>query len=142
MINTIDRFGRTVAALGLVAVVVSVAGCVRRTLTIETEPQGAMVYLNDEEVGPSPVSRDFTWYGDYGVIMRKAGFETLHTNVVVAAPWYQIPPLDFFADVLWPTTIHDVHHHSFTLEPRVEPEYDDVVSQALKLRDEALAGDP
>ncbi len=123
----------------LLAVVLQ-SGCVRRTLTIQTEPQGAIVYLNDEEVGPTPLSRDFTWYGDYDVIIRKDGFETLHTNVVAKPPWYQIPPFDFFFDVLWPTTIHDKHDHVFTLEPWKAPEHEAVVEKALSLRERALFG--
>lgn len=116
-------------------------GCVRRTLTINTEPQGAMVSLNDEDVGATPVARDFTWYGDYDVVIRKKGFETLRTNVVVKAPWYQIAPIDFFADVLWPTWIHDQHHHAFTLEPRTAPTHDELVTRAVDLRTEALSDD-
>ena len=50
------------------------AGCVRRTLMVRTEPEGARVFLNDYEVGTSPVSVDFTWYGDYDVIVRKDGY--------------------------------------------------------------------
>ncbi len=133
--------GIIVVLAGMLPVIVAVSGCVRRTLKIETAPQGAMVYLNDEEVGPTPVSRDFTWYGDYDVIIRKEGFETLQTNIVVMPPWYQIPPLDFVADVLWPATIHDIHHHGFVLDPRVAPEHDDVVARALSLREEALFED-
>ncbi|MEE9296645.1 MAG: PEGA domain-containing protein [Phycisphaerae bacterium] len=134
--------GRGIVVLAvMLPAIFPVTGCVRRTLKIETEPQGAMVYLNDEEVGPTPVSRDFTWYGDYDVIIRKDGFETLQTNIVVLPPWYQIPPVDFVADVLWPATIHDVHQHSFTLDPRAAPEHDEVVAKALSLREEALFED-
>ena len=128
-----------VAMLSAVLVVaLPPAGCVRRTLTIETEPQGALVYLNDEEVGPTPMSTDFTWYGDYDVIIRKEGFQTYKTHVDVKAPWYQLPPIDFFFDVLWPGTVHDRHHHAFTLEPWTSPEHDEVVSRALQLREQAL----
>ena len=42
-------------------------GCVERKLTINTEPQGAVVFLNDEEIGTSPVTASFEWYGDYNV---------------------------------------------------------------------------
>jgi len=51
-------------------------GCVERRLTINTEPQGALVILNDEEIGESPVTVNFNWYGDYWVRIRKEGYET------------------------------------------------------------------
>lgn len=114
-------------------------GCVRRTLTIETEPQGAVVVLNDEEIGATPVSTDFTWYGDYDVALRKEGYATLHTNISIPSPWYQIPPIDFFADVLWPGRIHDQHHRSFTLQPRETPTVETVIDRAVELRGEVLS---
>ncbi len=127
--------------LGAALVAMTMIGCVRRTLTINTNPQGAIITLNDEEIGSTPVSRDFTWYGDYDVVIRKNGFETLHTNVVVNRPWYQIPPADVFADVFWPGRIHDEHHHAFTLEPRTPSDPNDILSRALELRDQALTAD-
>ena len=49
-------------------------GCVERELTITTKPQGALVVLNDEEIGTSPVTVPFNWYGDYRVRISKSGF--------------------------------------------------------------------
>jgi hypothetical protein len=36
-------------------------GCVERELTINTKPEGALVILNDEEIGTSPVTVSFNW---------------------------------------------------------------------------------
>lgn len=133
------RHMSSACALGLAALaLIPAAGCVRRTLTIETEPQGAIVFLNDEEIGATPVSTDFTWYGDYDVVLRKEGYQALHTHVMVKAPWYQISPIDFFADVLWPGHIHDRRFAKFTLDPWVAPDHDQVVRRAIELRDRAL----
>ena len=38
-------------------------GCVEREMLIETEPSDAMVYLDGEKMGPSPVSVNFVHYG-------------------------------------------------------------------------------
>jgi hypothetical protein len=115
-------------------------GCVRRTLTIRTAPEGSRVVLNDEEIGVAPVSVDFTWYGDYDVILRKEGYETLKTNHKLDAPWYQIPPIDLIAEAFVPWTIHDRREVSFTLEPRQEPDRDQLIRGAKELRDRALYG--
>ena len=56
------------------------AGCVERTIKITSQPSGALVYLNDEEVGRTPTEVRFTFYGDYSVILRKEGHETLNTR--------------------------------------------------------------
>lgn len=75
-------------------------GCVERTMTITSEPSGALVYLNGEEVGRTPLTRDFLWYGDYDVQVRHEGHETLDTHEWVVAPWWQWPPFDLVAEIM------------------------------------------
>ncbi len=114
------------------------AGCVRRTLTINTEPAGALLFLNDEEVGRTPVTTDFLWYGDYDVIIRHDGYETLQTNLVLKLPWYQLVPIDFFAEVLWPGRIVDCRVQSFELVQAKPPDRSEMLERAQVLRDQAL----
>lgn len=117
------------------------SGCVRRTLTINTVPQGAVVWLNDEEVGKTPVSVDFLWYGDYDVTARLAGYETLHTHQDIRAPWYQTPGVDFFAEVLWPGWIHDQRSMNFALLPAAEPDREQLLKAAQAFRERTLESD-
>jgi PEGA domain len=112
--------------------------CVRRTINITTEPPNARVFLNDQEVGRSAVTTDFLWYGDYGVTIRKEGFETLETNWVIKPPWYQRIPLDFFTEVLWPGQLHDTHSRHFILEPAKIPTQEELIGRAGETRDRAL----
>ena len=114
------------------------AGCVRRMVTINTDPQGARVTLNDEEIGTSPVSVDFIWYGDYDVILHKSGYETLHTHHKLLAPWYQVPPIDFVAEALVPFTIHDRREMFFTLEPAKEINREQLLENAAGFRERTL----
>ena len=123
-----------------IAATAMASACVRRTVTITTDPPQALVYLNDEEIGRSTVSRDFLWYGDYDVVIRKEGYETLQTHWEVEPPWYQRIPFDFFAEVLWPGHLHDAHERHFVLAPYVAPNPEDVVKRALETR--AMALDP
>ncbi|MBP7934486.1 MAG: PEGA domain-containing protein [Phycisphaerae bacterium] len=113
-------------------------GCVRRTLTVNTVPQGARVILNDEEVGTSPVQVDFLWYGDYDVILRKDGYSTLRTHQKIDPPWYQIPPVDFFAETLIPVMLHDQQQMSFTLEPAQPIDKAELIQKAGEVRERAL----
>lgn len=117
---------------------VATAGCVRRTLKITTSPPGALVVLNDQEIGRSPTEVDFTWYGDYDVVLRKEGYETLKTSWKVPAPWYQTIPADFFAEVLWPGRIHDVHEREFVLAPATAPDRDELTERAFEFREKAI----
>jgi hypothetical protein len=114
------------------------SGCVRRTMIIRTEPEGARITLNDEEIGTSPVAVDFTWYGDYDVICRKDGYETLQTHQRIDAPWYQIPVIDFFTEVLWPFTIHDRQEMSFVMEPAKEVNRPELIDRAKEFRERAI----
>jgi len=133
--------GSVVLVVAAVAVGLGVLpGCVRRTLTINTQPQGATVILNDEVVGTSPVSTDFLWYGDYDVIIRKPGYETLRTHHRLNAPWYQLPGLDFVTEALMPFEFHDRQEMAFSLEPEKPIDRARLVQDARRMRDEALYG--
>jgi hypothetical protein len=111
-----------------------VAGCVERTLTINTEPQGAVVVLNDQEIGVSPVTVPFNWYGDYWVRAGKDGYETLNTHRKLNGPIYNHPPLDFFVQILWPGRIVDAYEWTFDLTPKEYPTRDELIEQGQSLR--------
>ena len=119
--------------IGLAAVTI-LSGCVERKLTINTEPQGAMVLLNDEEIGDSPVTVSFEWYGDYNVAIRKEGFETLKTHRKLKAPWYDGFPFDFFANTLNPDRIVDEYEWTFELEPKKEISRKELIHNAEELK--------
>lgn len=93
-----------------------IAGCVEQTMTIKSDPPGALVYLNDQEVGRTPLTRDFTWYGNYDVEVRKEGYQTLKTHQWVVAPKYLWVPLDLVME-LQPATVKDHHDLFFKLDP-------------------------
>lgn len=117
-----------------VAAALLLPGCVRRTLTINTEPQGALVTLNDEQIGVSPVTVPFNWYGNYGIRITKDGYETLDTTRRLKAPLHDYPPFDFFAQVLYPGRIVDSYEWTFELEPRTYPTREQVLQDAKALR--------
>ena len=109
-------------------------GCVERKLTINTQPQEALVILNDEEIGTSPVTVAFEWYGDYNVTIRKDGFETLKTHRNLKAPWYDAFPFDFFAGVLSSDRIVDAYEWTFQLEQKEPVPRDLLIQNAHALK--------
>ncbi len=131
--------GYTITSMALVTLLCCL-GCVRRSITITTEPTGALVFLNDQEVGQSTVTTDFLWYGDYDVVIRKEGYETLQTHTLVSAPWYQRIPLDFVSEVLWPGYLHDHHDRHFVLAPKKIITSDELIDQANEIRRRAIEG--
>lgn len=94
-------------------------GCVERKLTVTSEPDGALVFLNNQEVGRTPLTRDFTWYGNYDVQLRKEGYQTLKTEHMLWAPWWQWIPFDLAADVM-PFWFTDRREMSFKMEPATQ----------------------
>jgi len=110
------------------------AGCVERKLTINTEPQGALVILNDEEIGTSPVTVSFEWYGDYWIRISKDGYENLNTHRPLKGPWYDSFPFDFFAEIISSDRVIDSYEWSFTLEPKKQISRDELIQAAEKLK--------
>jgi hypothetical protein len=119
------------------------AGCVERILKIRTDPPGAIVLVNDEQAGVTPLKVSFLWYGDYDLIFRKEGYQTLKTSYRVDAPWYQWPPFDLIAETLVPGTIRDERElPTFVLAPAEPPAVGEVVERAVEMRDRALYEGP
>ncbi len=84
----------------VVGAMVGLGGCMHRSLDITSEPTGATVYLNDVEVGRTPLEVGFTYYGEYDVLLMKDGFEPLRTRKDAVAPIYEHPPLDLAAEAM------------------------------------------
>ena len=122
-----------ITAVSLLVLIV-LAGCVERKLTINTKPQGALVALNDEEIGESPVTVNFNWYGDYCVRVSKEGYETLNTHRDLKGPWYDHFPFDFFAQVVNPNRIVDSYEWTFELSPRRQISQDELIQNAQELK--------
>lgn len=125
---------RTLTVLVL-CTLLAAAGCVERRLTIQTSPPEALVVLNDEQIGVSPVTCTFLWYGDYNVRIAKEGYQTLVTHRDLKAPWYDAFPFDLLAQVLYPGTIEAAYTWHFDLKPVQAMTREDLIQagQALKL---------
>jgi hypothetical protein len=122
-------------ALLLLTMIVVTPGCVRRRMTLRSQPAGATVYVDDQWVGVTPVSTSFTYYGTRKIQLFKDGFETLTVKQKFDAPWYQYPPIEFFAENLWPWESRDERIVDFEMQPQQI-----VPNQVLLDRAEALRG--
>ncbi len=114
------------------------AGCVEREMKITSEPAGALVYVSDVEVGRTPVTMPFTWYGDYDIILRHQGYQTLKTHANINPPVYEVPPLDFFT-ALAPWTLRDQRYLHFELEKYVPPSDEHLIGRADAMQQENLS---
>lgn len=124
--------------LPVAAAALAAAGCVERRIAVTSEPPGALVYINDVEVGRTPVETDFTFYGHYDVRVRKEGYEPIATSRKAGAPLYEYPPIDLFAEA-FPADISSVVRWHFDLEPKpaeglTQEMKDALVERAAELR--------
>ena len=114
------------------------SGCVERKLTINTETQGALIVLNDEEIGVSPVTVGFNWYGDYKVRANKQGYAILNTHRELEGPLYDKFPFDFFAEILWPGRIVDEYEWTFEMTVYEAPNREQLIEAAREMKIRAL----
>ena len=115
------------------ALLLLLAGCVERRLTIRSDPPNALVVLDGQEIGHTPVSQSFQYYGDRQVRLVKDGYETKVVNQRLSTPWWQIPPLDFFADIL-PYRIRDERSYVYGMEPAMMVGADELRQRAEAVR--------
>ena len=113
------------------------SGCVERKLTINTEPQGALIVLNDEEVGMSPVTVAFNWYGDYTVRIDKEGYQAIDTHRDLKRPMKDKFPMDFYYEVLTPKKYVDEYEWTFALAPYVPADRDELLKAAATIKEKA-----
>ena len=104
--------------LGLLLALLALCGCMSRRITVRTEPSGALVEMNGERLGVSPVSTNFTYYGTNEFKMSMPGYETQVVQQPTPPPWYQIPPLDFVTDNFLPFRVRDHREFNYVLAPR------------------------
>ena len=147
MIKNIKYF----SFLVIVSIIFVSAGCVTRTITVKTNPSNALVYIDDKLTGESPVTIPFTYYGTRKIMIEKRDEDGRLTHErttafeKIKAPTYEIFPLDFFSEVLWPREIKDEHILNYDLvklEPlSIKEQQENVIKNADELRQRVNAPD-
>ena len=116
---------------------IGLAACVERTITVRTDPPGALVTVNEMEKGRTPLTFPFMWYGRYRVLVEHPQYETLETSRAVPMPIYQWPGIDLVCEVLLPYKFHNHHDWDFTLSPRQPVDTEQLIDRAERFRRQA-----
>jgi hypothetical protein len=124
----------------LAALLLSSVGCVRRRMTVRTNPPGATVSVDNQVIGTTPAATSFVYYGTREFRIEKDGFQTETVRRRINPPWYQYPVIDFFAETLWPGEIRDERIIDVELAPKVLEPSDIVVERADSLRLQSQTG--
>ncbi len=120
--------------------VCSSSGCVYRRLVVRSDPPGAQVILDGQEVGITPVAVPFTYYGTRQLTLVKPGYETRTELVKIPAPWYQVLPLDLVSDNFLLHQVDDRHEIAWQLTPQGVAPLEKLQERADSLRSEAHIG--
>jgi hypothetical protein len=113
------RPGFLLGAAASVLALMLLGGCLERTISVTSEPQGAVVWINDIEAGRTPFEADFTYYGKFSVRIRKEGYEPIVTVMKVNPPIQEQPGIDLVAEAM-PTKFENVVRWHFDLTPTIE----------------------
>ena len=114
-------------------------GCngVRRRLTIRTDPPGATVWVNDQEIGRTPISHNITYSGTYKIRLAMEGKKTKTVMYAVKTPWYLWPGVDFISENLVPGELRDQQICDERLEPDLVAAPEELFENAAQMRQEA-----
>ena len=115
------RHGNRVLVVFTMAVLCVMPGCVKRRYTLRTDPPGALAIVNGEEIGPTPVSHSFTYYGDRNITFMRDDYQTLSVVQPMDAPWWDNYFTEFFSENLVPITLRDEREFHYRLVPVEQP---------------------
>ncbi len=118
----------------------SSVGCVRRRMTVRTNPPGAVVSIDNQVIGTTPAASSFVYYGTREIRIEKEGYRTETIRRRINPPWYQYPGIDFVAETLWPGEIRDERIIDVELVPKTMEPTDAVMQRADALRLQSQAG--
>jgi hypothetical protein len=111
-------------------------GCVKRTISITTNPDGALVWVNDREMGRTPLEFEFTYYGEYDIRVELNSHEPIMTTAWTSQPVWDAPFVDFVADVA-PLNLSSNTNWHFNLMP-LNNNHEELLNRATTLRTRAL----
>lgn len=113
---------------------------VRRRLTIRSNPPGALVFIDDQEIGVTPVSTSFIYYGTRKIQLIKDGYETVTVLRTFKPPWYQWAGIDFITENLVRSEFRDERLIEFKLTPLRIKTNKELVERGIQLRQRVRQG--
>ncbi len=122
---------------------VAFTGCVERRMTIRTnvdDQGGALAYIDNQEIGYTPIATGFTYYADREIRLIKDGYETVTLVQPIRAPWWDSLPIEFFVENLWPFTMRDDREFVYPMSPMANVTTGEVIQRGQQLRSEAQQG--
>ncbi|MSR41148.1 MAG: PEGA domain-containing protein [Phycisphaerales bacterium] len=127
----------SIVALALPLALFACLGCVERKISFTSTPPGALVWLNEREIGRTPCETEIVFFGEFDVRIELDGYEPLVTHRDADGNAWDNPPLDFFAEI-WPGKVLSEMKWQFELVKRDDSELA-LLDRASALRDRSEA---
>ena len=126
--------GQQITVVLISIMILVLPGCVQRRLLIRSQPEGALVSVDRQAVGLTPVSVPYTYYGTREIQLEKDGFKTIRVDQNFRPPWYGRFPISFFSENLALREIRDRRLLDFALEPKRPVDENGLYGRASDLR--------
>jgi hypothetical protein len=98
------------------------------------------VRIDGQQIGYTPVSVPFTYYGTRDIQLEKDGFKTVKVQQRIQSPWYDKFPVSFFSNHFSPNEIRDERLLDFQLEPKAQVQENLLLDRANGLRGDVQRG--
>jgi hypothetical protein len=132
-----ERFLRCLLLAAMVAPLAACGG--RRVLMVDSSPQGALVRLDEDVIGRTPLEHTFEHYGKRRLSLYLPGYRTYSDKLHLRTPWHATFPVDIFTEILLPLQLGYEKSVLISLEPDdgkiVYETLDSFVERAETLRD-------
>ena len=117
-----------------VLITLGFTGCVQRRLIVRSQPEGALVTIDNQSAGRTPVPVPYTYAGTREIQLEKDGYKTIKVRERIRPKWYDTFPLSFFSNNLALREIRDERVLDFQMEPRTQVQENQLLDRANDLR--------
>jgi hypothetical protein len=122
------------------SILMTSSGCVQRRLQIRSQPEGALVSIDRQPIGATPVSVPFTYYGTREIQLEKDGYKSIRVEENIRPPWYERFPISFFSNHFAGRELRDERLFDFELTPKQPVNENQLFERANDLRQDIQRG--
>lgn len=115
-------------------ILVSLSGCVQRRFIIRSQPEGAFVSIDRQQIGLTPLSVPWTYNGTREIQLEKDGYKTIKVQQRFSPNWYETFPASFVTENFWFREIRDERLMEFQMEPKTQVQGNLLLDRANDLR--------
>lgn len=119
--------------LCLLAVLLN-CGCVQRRLIVRSQPENALVTIDNRVIGRTPLSVPYVYSGTREIKLELDGYQTIKVQQRLDPTWYERFPISLVSENFAGREIRDERLLDFQLQPRVQQPENQLIDRANQLR--------